>query len=126
MKRQDDVGELLKQMQRSRVWVLSTPIYWLGPIVQFKAFIDRWYCSNQMNYARRCAILVIPLGVRAAHFVRHIIGILRDILNFSMIKLMVIVLHLNSYNRGAIHNNTDILAKARYAGREVIEKRKVK
>lgn len=34
---------LLRQMGSHEVWVLGTPIYWLGPTAQFKAFIDRWH-----------------------------------------------------------------------------------
>ncbi len=123
---QDDMAELLVQMDQSQVWVLGTPIYWWGPTAQFKAFIDRWYGSKQMSFARRRAILVIPLGGSVVHFAFHTIGILIDILNYLGMELFATVLVLNSYSQGAVHNHTDILAKARHAGREAIEKRKEK
>lgn len=31
---------LLEQMERSRVWVPGTPVYYQGPTAQFKAFVD--------------------------------------------------------------------------------------
>jgi multimeric flavodoxin WrbA len=32
---------IVEKMDASRIWVLTTPVYWWGPTAQMKTFIDR-------------------------------------------------------------------------------------
>jgi multimeric flavodoxin WrbA len=37
----DDMAMIVEKMDASRIWVLTTPVYWWGPTAQMKTFIDR-------------------------------------------------------------------------------------
>lgn len=63
---QDDMSALPVQMEDHSVWVLGTPIYWLGPTSVFKAFLDRWFApwsgsSTKRLFEGRRAILVTSM-----------------------------------------------------------------
>ncbi len=118
---QDDMPALLEQMQRSQVWVLGTPVYWWGPTAQFKAFLDRWYGVGRATFAGRRVILTIPLG-GGASYARHAVGILTDVVDYLGIELVATVLAPGAHGPGAVRGHADVLAKARRAGREAIEK----
>jgi multimeric flavodoxin WrbA len=69
---QDNMSQLLARMQDSDVWVLGTPIFFCGPTVRFKIFIDRWYHQEQIiRFKNRRVILTIPLGAADASIARH-------------------------------------------------------
>ena len=118
---QDDMPRLLEQMEQSQVWVLGTPIYWWGPTAQFKAFLDRWYGAGQVTFKGRCVVLVIPLG-GSAHFARHTVGMLTDILDYVRAELVATVLAPGASRLGAVRGHTDVLAAAHRAGREAVER----
>ena len=117
---QDDMPALLEKMQRSRVWVLGTPVYWWGPTAQFKAFLDRWYGVGRATFAGRRVILTIPLG-GGASYARHTVGMLTDIVNYLGMKLVETVLAPGAHGPGAVRGHADVLATARRVGREAIE-----
>lgn len=115
----DDMPELLENMIQSQVWVLGTPVYWWGPTAQFKAFMDRWYSAKRETFQGRQIILVIPMGGSDPSYARHVVGMFENALGKT--KISAIVLAPGAYNKGAVRGHKDVLAKARRAGREVIE-----
>lgn len=117
----DDMPALLKQMERSQVWVLGTPVYWWGPTAQFKAFIDRWYGVERATFTGRRVILAIPLGGGSGGYARHTVGMLTDILAYLGMELVAIVLAPGVHRRGAVRERPNVLAAARNAGREAVE-----
>jgi multimeric flavodoxin WrbA len=119
---QDDMLALLEQMQRSQVWVLGTPVYWWGPTAQFKAFLDRWYGARRVTFRGRRVVLTVPLG-GGASYARHTVGMLTDALDYLGTELVATVLAPGASGRGMVRGQADVMAEARRAGREAIERR---
>jgi len=111
-------------MQRSQIWVLGTPIYWWGPTAQFKAFLDRWYGAKQVIFEGRHVILAIPLGGGSSTYARHTVGMLTDVFNYLRMDPIATVLAPGASRLGTVRGYTDVLAAARRAGREAVEKSK--
>ena len=120
---QDDLPPLLEQMERSDVWVLGTPVYYWGPTAQFKAFVDRWYGAGKIvTFEGKRVILAIPLGSDDAYDARHAVGMLTDALAWQKSELLATVLATGVLERGVVREHPDVLAAARRAGREAVEK----
>jgi len=118
---EDDMSELLKQMDRCRIWVLSTPVYWWGPSAQLKAFIDRWYGANQAIFKGRTVILAIPLGSGNKKTAQHIVGMFNDIAGYLGMNIAATVLALGAFKLGAVRKHASVLAKARQAGKQAVD-----
>jgi multimeric flavodoxin WrbA len=119
----DDMPALLEQMERSQVWVLGTPIYWWGPTAQFKAFIDRWYGAGQIvTFKGRRVIVITPLEDTDVGTARHTVGMLTDVLDYLKMELFTTVVAPGVLHRGEVREHADVLARARRAGREAIER----
>jgi multimeric flavodoxin WrbA len=119
---QDDMHTLLEQMERSRVWVLGTPVYYWGPTAQFKAFVDRWYGAGKIvTFKDKRVILAIPLGSGDAHDARHTVGMLEDALAWQKSELFATVLAPGVFERGAVRERPEVLAEAHRAGQEAVE-----
>ena len=118
---EDDMSELLKQMERCRIWVLGTPAYWWGPSAQLKAFIDRWYGANQAIFKGQTIILAIPLGSGNRKTARHIVGMFNDIVGYLGMNIAATVLALGAYKLGAVRTHASVLANARLAGRQAVD-----
>jgi multimeric flavodoxin WrbA len=116
---QDDLPALLEQMERSRVWVLGTPVYWWGPTAQFKAFLDRWYGVGRAMFRGRRVVLTVPLG-GSQGYARHTVGILTDVVDYLGMQLVATVLAPGTHRQGAVRGQARILAEARRAGREAV------
>ena len=116
---EDDMVALLDKMRQSKAWVLGTPVYWWGPTAQFKAFIDRWYGVERGIFKGRRVILVIPLG-GAEHYARHTLGMLTDILEYLGLVQSSVILATGTYGKGTVRRNTELMKKARDAGREAV------
>ena len=120
---QDDLPALLERMEQSQVWVLGTPVYYWGPTAQFKAFVDRWYGAGRIvEFKGKRVILAIPLGSGDAHDARHTVGMLEDALAWQKSELLTTILAPGVFERGAVREHLDLLAAARRAGREAIER----
>jgi len=119
---QDDMAELLEKMQQNNIWVLGTPIYWWGPTAQFKAFLDRWVAADREIFADRPVILAIPLGGGSSNYARHTIGMFTDVFNYLGMNPIATVLAPGASSPGSVRGHKDVLASARRAGREVVEK----
>ena len=119
----DDLPALLEQMERSQVWVLGTPVYYWGPSAQFKAFVDRWYGAGKIvAFENKRVILTIPLGSGDAYDARHAVGMLQDALAWQQSELFATIVATGVLERGIVREHPDVLAAARQAGREAIEK----
>jgi multimeric flavodoxin WrbA len=119
---QDDMHTLLEQMERSRVWVLGTPVYYWGPTAQFKAFVDRWYGAGKIvTFKDKRVILAIPLGSGSAHDARHTVGMLEDALAWQKSELFATVLAPGVFERGVVREHPEVLAEAHRAGQEAVE-----
>lgn len=117
----DDMSALLEKMAQSELWVLGTPVYWWGPTAQFKAFLDRWYHPKHQEFKGKRVILVIPLGGGHERYARHTVGILLDVLDYLNMELVETVLAPGFNRRGEVRNDTKLLTKAHYSGREATE-----
>jgi len=124
---QDDFSVLLEQMAQSDVWVLGTPVYYWGPTAQFKAFVDRWYSTEHqvtpkiVEFEGKRVILAIPLG-GADHDARHTVGMIEDALAYKRSELFATVVASGVEKKGAVRERPDVLAAARQAGRDAVEK----
>jgi NAD(P)H-dependent FMN reductase len=120
---QDDMHALLEQMEQSDVWVLGTPVYYWGPTAQFKAFVDRWYGTGKVvTFAGKRVILTIPLGSSDPYDARHTVGMLEDALVWQKSELLATILAPGAFERGTVRDYPDVLAAARQAGRDAVEK----
>ncbi len=121
---QDDMSALLTQMEQSHVWIWGTPVYWHGPTGQFKTFLDRCYSRvhglKKTRNARQ-AILVIPLADNAG-IARHTVGMLTTSLKGITEEVLATIIAPGVWESGAVRNYPDVLAAARRAGREAVEK----
>jgi multimeric flavodoxin WrbA len=119
---EDDMPGLLKQMERSHVWVLGTPVYWWGPTAQFKAFLDRWYGAEgrMRTWVGRRAVLVVPLGDTDPRTARHTTGMLEDSLDWARVELFSTVLAPGVNDRGEVRQVPELLAAAYQAGRGAV------
>jgi hypothetical protein len=71
---------------------------------------------------RPCVILTIPLGSGDAHDARHTVGMLEDALAWQKSDIVATVVAPGVFERGIVREHPDILAAARRAGREAIER----
>ncbi|MBN1979682.1 MAG: flavodoxin family protein [Anaerolineae bacterium] len=124
---QDGLPALLEQMDQSQVWVLGTPVYYWGPTAQFKAFVDRWYSTEHqvtpksVEFEGKRVILAIPLG-GADHDARHTVGMIEDALAYKGVELFATVVASGVERKGAVRERPNVLAAARQAGRDAVEK----
>lgn len=118
----DDMPTLFEKMERSKILVLGTPIYWWGPTAQFKAFLDRWYHPKHQNLKNKRVIVVIPLGGGHEKYARHTVGMFNDILNYLDMEIFEIILAPGFNKRGEVRNNTNLLLKARNTGIQSVKK----
>ena len=120
---EDDMVPLLQKMQASQVWVLGTPVYFWGPTAQFKGFLDRWFSQEKvMTFRGRRIILVIPLGGKNVGFARHLVGMLKEVVEYFEMELCATILAPNILEAGEVREHADILDAAYRAGREAVQK----
>ena len=119
----DDMPALLEKMDQSDVWVLGTPVYWWGPSAQFKTFLDRWFGQGQVvGFKGRPVILTIPLGASDASFARHIVGMFEGSFAHLEMNLLATIVVPDVWEVGKVRERPDVLAVARRAGRDAVEK----
>jgi len=123
---QDDMPALLEQMAHSDVWVFGTPVYYWGPTAQFKAFVDRWYSTEHQatkiaEFKDKRVVLAVPLG-GTVHDARHTVGTIEDALAYKKSELFATIVASDVEKKGAVRDHPDVLAAARRAGRETVEK----
>ena len=118
---EDDMSELLKQMERYRIWVLGTPVYWWGPSAQLKAFIDRWYGADQAIFKGRTIIVTIPMGSGNEKTAQHIVGMLNDIAGYLGMNIAATVLVPGVHRIGAVRKHASVMAKANQVGKQAVD-----
>jgi multimeric flavodoxin WrbA len=106
---EDDMCALLEQMAQSDVWVLGTPVYYWGPTAQFKAFLDRWYSTEHQ---------ATPKVVEF----EDTVGTIEDALTYKKSELFATIVASGVEKRGAVRDHPNVLAAARQAGRNALEK----
>ena len=72
------------------------------------------------TFAGRRVVLTIPLG-GGSSYARHTVGMLTDIVDYLGMEPVATVLAPGAHRPGTVRGHTDVLAKARRAGREAIE-----
>ena len=123
----DDMQELFEKMKQSDIWVLGTPVYWWGPSAQLKAFVDRWLAKandleRKATFEGRRVILAVPMGDTDPATGRHVVGMFADALAYVKATLFASILAPGAYEPGDVRSNTEVLEKARRAGRDAVEK----
>ena len=121
---QDDMRALFKKMGQSQVWVLGTPVYYMGPTAQFKTFLDRWYGADHggiIPFEGKRVILAIPLENKNKISARHTTGMFKGTLEWLKMDLFTTIVAPGAHKPGDVRKYPDILNNARVAGKEVIE-----
>lgn len=121
---QDDMQILFEKMERSQVWVLGTPVYYMGPTAQFKTFLDRWYGADHggiVTFKGKQAILAIPLENEKQTSARHTTGMFEGTLDWLKMELFATVVAPGADKPGDVRKYPDILNNARVAGKDVVE-----
>jgi len=116
----DDFHSLLKEMERSDIWVLGTPVYWWGPTAQFKAFVDRWYSVERAIFSGKRVVLTVPFGGGATSYARHTVGILEDIIPYLNMRHIATILAPGVHRPGAVRSDDKIMTAAHNAGNEAV------
>ena len=80
-------------MRSHNVWILGTPIYWVGPTAQLKAFLDRWYApwsgSNTRNlFDGRRAVVVTSMESAKPKSAQPTVEMLTRTLNYLGIPIV--------------------------------------
>ena len=114
---QDDMREILKQMERSQVWVLGTPLYWWGPSSQFKMFLDRWRGAQQnVTFKGRRVVLAMPMEDPKEAVSCYAVGMLAEVCACLGMELVATVVAPGVRELGEVRQHPDVLAAARRAG----------
>jgi multimeric flavodoxin WrbA len=118
----DDMPGVLRQMERSDVWVLGTPVYWWGPTAQFKAFVDRWYAAEGQirTWAGRRAVLVVPMESSDERTARHTVGMMQDALDYLRLELFATLVAPGVLERGQAGERPELLSAAYQAGQDAV------
>ena len=122
----DDMTGLFEKMQQAEVWVIGTPIYWWGPSAQLKAFVDRWFAKagdkeeQERTFRGRRIVLALPMGDTNPKTGRHVVGMFTDALKYVGADLFDTVVAPGAYDAGDVRALTDIMEKARAAGKAVV------
>jgi len=121
----DDMDELLDRMKRSDVWVLATPVYWWGATAQFKQFLDRWYApwhgaEPKEVFENRRIVVVVTLGDSSIATADPTLEMFRRALSYIGLDLVATVVAPGVYALGDASARTDLLQKARAAGRTAV------
>jgi multimeric flavodoxin WrbA len=120
----DDMIPLYDKLYASDAWVLGTPVYWWGPSAQLKAFVDRWYAfSNDTGrVSGKHAALVAAFEDSDPTTARHIVGMLKDSLDYLRIDFVDQVL-VTAKDRGEVAKNQAALDRAYALGKRLALKR---
>jgi multimeric flavodoxin WrbA len=118
---EDDMIPLFDKMEQSDVLVLGTPVYWWGPTAQFKTFFDRWYNPKHQKLKGKRVIITIPLAGGSETYARHTLCMIEDSLNYIGLKIIEKVLAPGFGRRGAVRDDSNLMVKARDAGRKALE-----
>lgn len=113
----DDISKIINEIKNADTLVLATPVYWWGPSAQFKAFMDRWYNPELRGLIKgKKIIIVVTMGDGELETSRHTTGMLRDALEHIGTDIVEILVGMNSYNKGDILKDKEILLKAEQLG----------
>jgi multimeric flavodoxin WrbA len=115
----DDMAGVLEQLERSSVWVLGTPVYFLGPTAWFKAFVDRFYGARlHIDFTSKKAIIVVPLEDSKVATARHTVGMIRDTLVYLGVEVLADLVIPGVMKKGEVDDHPDILDRACRLGLE--------
>lgn len=115
----DDMHKLLEKLEKSKIWVFGTPVYWWGPTAQFKTFFDRFHGAKHVVKDRRI-ILVIPCENKSEKMAEFTIGMLECSLNFLKAEIVSKVVAPGVYNSGEIKKFPEKLEDAFKAGSKAV------
>jgi multimeric flavodoxin WrbA len=124
----DDMTGLYEKMQRADVWVIGSPVYWWGPSAQIKAFVDRWFAKagereeQERTFKGRRIVLAVPMGDTDPRTGRHVVGMFTDALSYVGADLFDTVLAPGVYDAGDVRTKSEVLKKARTAGKAAVTK----
>lgn len=117
----DDMVGVVDQLESSSVWVLGTPVYFMGPTGWFKAFIDRFYgVREHVDLSKKKVITVIPFEDTNSATARHTVGMINDTMDYLKISTLANIIVPGVMNRGDVSSKPDVLESAYRAGCEVV------
>ncbi|MFC2083411.1 flavodoxin family protein [Candidatus Bipolaricaulota bacterium] len=121
----DDMDDLLVRMNQSDIWVLGTPVYWWGASAPFKLFLDRWYApwhnaDTKGIFDNRKAALVVTMGDSTPSTADPTLGMFERALSYVGIEIAATVLAPGVGALGEAAAHSELMKKAREAGRTVV------
>ena len=120
----DDMPTLLEKVRQSDVYVLGTPVYFMGPSAQLKTFIDRWYAlgpdGRETVLKGRRVILAVPMEDADVCMAHHTVGMLSEMTSWGGMELFAAVLAPGAHKRGDVRDYPRVLQLAHRAGLECV------
>jgi len=121
----DDMDALWERLWSADVWVFGTPIYWVGPSAQMKAFLDRWYApashpETLAHFAGRRAGLVAAMHNTNANRADNTQSIFQFTLDYVGIDLVGTVLATRVDAPGEVRDHAPVMAAARQLGVDLV------
>lgn len=119
----DDMVGVLAELERSSIWVLGTPVYFLGPTAWFKAFVDRFYGARlHIDFTSKKAVIVVPLEDSNVATARHTVGMIRDTLVYLGVEVLADLVVPGVYEKGDVDDHPEVLDRACRLGLQVVSK----
>ena len=115
----DDFSSILENMKESSIWVLGTPVYWWGPTAQMKAFIDRWYGVDRVNFRGKEIILTVSSN-GGPIYAKLTVDMLESIIPYLGMRRVATMQASGTTGQDYVRNNAALMAKALRTGREVV------
>jgi hypothetical protein len=92
-------------------------------LTPFKRILDRWYGSDRKEvFPGKRVILTIPFEDTYTVAPRHTVGILTESLNYVGAEVVATVLAPGVHRRGEVRQRGDLMAAARKAGHEIVQR----
>ena len=120
----DDMRKLHKQVAKSDVIVFGTPVYWYGPTVAMKAFLDRFvYFNGPKNrplLKATSAVLVVPFEEEDPSTADPLVTMFEKSLAYLEMPLVAKLLVPGVTKRGEVREHPERLEEALRIGRELV------
>ena len=120
----DDMRKLHKRITKADVIVFGTPVYWHGPTVVMKAFLDRFVYFNGPKtrplLKGKSAALVVPFEEEDPSTAAPLVAMFEKSLDYLQVPLAAKLLVSGVTKRGEVRKHPDRLEEALRIGRELV------
>jgi NAD(P)H-dependent FMN reductase len=116
----DGMVAIIEKMKASRVWVLTTPVYWWGPTAQMKAFIDRWYAVPREIFRGKRIILAISSG-GGETYSKLTVRMLSEIIEYLDMEKYRVLQAAGAETKTSARNDTALMGEAYAVGFDAVK-----